>query len=205
MEKQNFETYVRHLFIKDYYFWKYIFHHCVSVVMFLLSWSRRLKATDSKDFTRMIYGGARSIFSLSNSSSEYLTRDVILGAVIGLDPRGLTWSPRIIGKASGAWNSPNRKQRKFRKFLLQIEWNPKHFSCYSIITKLWTTVEDGASSLADEESLDGKYRIESWPRQFISRQGAKHNTSQLWLIYKNSSAGAFFASSSRSYFCFLSS
>lgn len=95
--------------------------------MFLLSWSRRLKATDSKDFTRMIYGGARSIFSVSNSSSEYLTRDVILGAVIGLDPRGLTWSPRIIGKASGAWNSPNRKQRKFRKFLLQIEWNPKHF------------------------------------------------------------------------------
>ena len=52
-------------------------------------------------------------------------------------------------------------------------------------------MEDGASSLADEESLDGKYRIESWPRQFISRQGAKHNTSQLWLIYKNSSAGAF--------------
>ena len=38
--------------------------------------------------------------------------------------------------------------------------------------------------------VDGKYRIESWPRQFISRQGAKHNTSQLWLIYKNSSAGA---------------
>ena len=54
-------------------------------------------------------------------------------------------------------------------------------------------MEDGAWSFADEEeSLDGKYRIESWPRQFISRQGAKHNTSQLWLIYKNSSAGAFF-------------
>ena len=53
---------------------------------------------------------------------------------------------------------------------------------------------------AQELGLDGKYRIESWPRQFISRQGAKHNTSQLWLIYKNSSAGAF---SQSLYCCFL--